>query len=377
MTRLTATYEINATSLDEAAQRAAAVALEQSIEMPPAAVQQPFILEDVLGKVLDVRLTGENRYTARVGLALSTVLSANGPQPMQFINMLFGNSSLHEWVRCVDVELPDALLRTFPGPRFGIAGIRAATGVARGAVTATALKPQGLPAADIAKIAYDIALGGIHVIKDDHGMANQAHAPFAKRVRAVSAAVHRANRETGLKVLYAPSLSGTPRELVEQVRCAQGEGADMLLAPPMLMGLPAFFELVAEEIRVPVLGHPSFGGAARLDPRLLFGKLFRLFGVDAPIYVNHGGRFAYPPAVCKGIGAAAVAPWQAGEHEIKPAMPVPAGGMTLARVEEMIGFYGEDVMLLIGGDLLLAKERMTEVAAAFVAKVAERSTGNF
>ena len=119
MTRLTATYEITATSLDEAAQRAAAVALEQSIEMPPAAVQQPFILEDVLGKVLDVRLTGENRYTARVGLALSTVLSANGPQPMQFINMLFGNSSLHEWVRCVDVELPDALLRTFTGPRFG------------------------------------------------------------------------------------------------------------------------------------------------------------------------------------------------------------------------------------------------------------------
>ena len=143
----------------------------------------------------------------------------------------------------------------------------------------------------------------------------------------------------------------------------------MLLAPPMLMGLPAFFELVQEQIRVPVLGHPSFGGAARLDPTLLFGKLFRLFGVDAPIYVNHGGRFAYPPMVCKAIGAAAVAPWHAGEHVIKPAMPVPAGGMTLARVEEMIDFYGEDVMLLIGGDLLLAKERMTEVAAAFVARV--------
>ena len=50
---------------------------------------------------------------------------------------------------------------------------------------------------------------------------------------------------------------------------------------------------------------------------------------------------------------------------MKPTIPVPAGGMTLARVPEMLEFYGPEVMLLIGGDLLSARENMAAEAAKF------------
>jgi len=40
--------------------------------------------------------------------------------------------------------------------------------------------------------------------------------------------------------------------------------------------------------------------------------------------------------------------------------------MTTDRVPEMLGFYGADVMLLIGGGLLAAGERLAEETAAFV-----------
>ena len=50
-------------------------------------------------------------------------------------------------------------------------------------------------------------------------------------------------------------------------------------------------------------------------------------------------------------------------------MPVPAGGMSRERVAEMLEFYGTDIMLLIGGGLLEARERLTEATAAFVAEV--------
>jgi ribulose-bisphosphate carboxylase large chain len=50
-------------------------------------------------------------------------------------------------------------------------------------------------------------------------------------------------------------------------------------------------------------------------------------------------------------------------------VPVPAGGMTRDRVGEMLDFYGPDVMLLIGGALLEARERLVEATAAFVAEV--------
>jgi ribulose-bisphosphate carboxylase large chain len=41
----------------------------------------------------------------------------------------------------------------------------------------------------------------------------------------------------------------------------------------------------------------------------------------------------------------------------------------------MLDFYGSEVMLLIGGALLEARERLPEVAAAFVAKVKDHRYG--
>ena len=54
-------------------------------------------------------------------------------------------------------------------------------------------------------------------------------------------------------------------------------------------------------------------------------------------------------------------------------MPVPAGGMKLERVDELVDFYGPDTMLLIGGDLLIAGERLVERGREFAAKVAGKS----
>jgi ribulose-bisphosphate carboxylase large chain len=48
---------------------------------------------------------------------------------------------------------------------------------------------------------------------------------------------------------------------------------------------------------------------------------------------------------------------------------VPAGGMTPERVEEMVDFYGTDVMLLIGGALLECGNPRA-AAHAFVTRVA-------
>ena len=43
--------------------------------------------------------------------------------------------------------------------------------------------------------------------------------------------------------------------------------------------------------------------------------------------------------------------------------------MTLERVPEMLDFYGPDVMLLIGGNLLAAGAHLTAETAAFTRRV--------
>jgi len=55
---------------------------------------------------------------------------------------------------------------------------------------------------------------------------------------------------------------------------------------------------------------------------------------------------------------------------VRPTLPVPAGGMTVERVDEMVSAYGADTMLLIGGGLLTAREKLFDKSREFVRKVA-------
>jgi hypothetical protein len=44
----------------------------------------------------------------------------------------------------------------------------------------TALKPMGSTTAELAKMAYDFAKGGIDIIKDDHGLADQRQGAYTR-----------------------------------------------------------------------------------------------------------------------------------------------------------------------------------------------------
>jgi ribulose-bisphosphate carboxylase large chain len=60
---------------------------------------------------------------------------------------------------------------------------------------------------------------------------------------------------------------------------------------------------------------------------------------------------------------------------MKAALPVPAGGMTLERTAEILDFYGEDTMLLIGGSLLMARDRITAETERFTRAVTGHGLG--
>jgi ribulose-bisphosphate carboxylase large chain len=70
--------------------------------------------------------------------------------------------------------------------------------------------------------------------------------------------------------------------------------------------------------------------------------------------------------MCQAIARHNRAPW----HSLRPSLPVPAGGMAVERVPELKREYGVDSMLLIGGSLLMARERLAERSRAFVEAVA-------
>ncbi len=373
-------YRIRAATLDAAREAAAALALEQSVEVPMEAVFDEGVRDHIVGRVISVEPSAERRFTAadgRFDVRVALATDTTGDDVAQTVNMLFGNSSLLDHVELVDADLPDSLVRACGGPRFGIEGLRRLTGATGRALTCAALKPQGLPVEELARLCHTFAANGIDIIKDDHGISDQHYSPFLARVRACQREIERAGKETGRRALYAPSLVGSPKALYERAKILRDEGVGAALVAPVLIGLPVFQELVAEHLNVPVLAHPAYAGAARVAPPFLLGRLFRLLGADAVIYPHFGGRFAYSEATCRDIAQTARSAWGDAHAtlSVRSSLPVPAGGMSVDRVRELVDFYGRDVMLLIGGSLLRSGPQLPERTREFVRNVAAASEG--
>ncbi|MBN2194567.1 MAG: hypothetical protein JW751_17245 [Polyangiaceae bacterium] len=347
--RFRATYVVAG---DEQAARACAdaIAIEQTLEFSPDLVGRPDIIREILGRVEMVRPLGDGRAE----VTLSYAAESAGGELTQLVNVLYGNSSLKPGIRLVEVALGPGLLEAFRGPRFGRAGLRGLVGVFDRPLLATAVKPMGLDPAELAALALAFARGGIDLVKDDHGLADQPFCRFEARVTAVAAAVARGSVESGRRCLYAPNVTASPATALARARFAKAIGAGALLVAPGLCGWDTVRALAAaDEVALPIVLHPALLGPLHLDPNhgiapgVVYGLLARLAGADAVVFPSFGGRFSISSADCREI-VTATARELLG---IAPCLPMPAGGLTLARVAEFVRFYGPESMLLVGGDL--------------------------
>jgi ribulose-bisphosphate carboxylase large chain len=358
---LRVTYRIAGDPADAEA-RAESIAFEQTVEVPRAvAMRDPFIAREIVGRVESVERAADG--TARAAIAYPVKTTAL--DPAQLLGVLFGNTSLHADVQCVDFDPPPSLCEALQGPRAGIEGLRELTGVRDRALTCTAVKPMGRSPAQLADLLRAFAGAGIDVIKEDQGLADHEFCRFEPRVDACLAAVAEVAEETGNRALYVPNLIGTPERVFAQLEFAQKRGARAVMVSPMLIGLPTFWELCHRRASVAVLAHPSHAGSLRYAPEMLFGKLLRLYGADAVIFVGYAGRFGIPRATCAAIAQNLRAAW----HGLVPSLPVPGGGIELADVPEVVRFYGRDAMLLVGGSLQLEPDRVVDRSRAFAEAV--------
>lgn len=347
--RFRAVYHIAGERADAEAQ-ARDICLEQTVEYPQDLVRRADIRDQIFGRVISFDEIGAGRCAAVVDYAVEIA----GLELTQLLNVLFGNISLKPGIRLVSFELPGSLLAAFRGPRFGQEGLRDLLGVAERPLLCTAIKPMGLSPAELADLAYRMAKGGIDLIKDDHGLADQPFCPFDERVARTAEAVAKANRETGRRCLYLPNVTARFDEVMRRARFAKDAGAGGLVISPGLAGLDTMRAMADDDgLRLPVVSHPALQGSftvhasAGMAHGAIFGQVNRLAGADAAIFPSFGGRFSFTEAECRDAVDGMVRPM----GRVRPIFPIPAGGMTLARVPELLRFFGDDVVLLIGGDL--------------------------
>lgn len=351
---LRVTYVLTFPTHADAEAAARFIAREQSVEVPEGTA--PDVEARLVGQVQGLTSAGPGQWRARIAYQPELV----GGDVTQLFNLVFGNVSLLAGVRVVDVEFPDALLGQLPGPRFGIAGLREACGAATRPLFCTAAKPVGLDVAALAEQCYRFARAGADIVKDDHNVADQPSAPFAERVRRCQDAVSRANAETGGRTLYFPHVSGSLSELPRRLDAVERAGCRGVLVNLLPQGVDAARTIGARGLMV--LAHPTmsgvfFGEDHGVAPEVLLGTLFRVAGADGVIYVNAGGRFtSWTLEQCRAINVRLRVPLGA----MRPALPVPGGGVDAERVPYWVEQYGADTMFLIGASLL----RQPDVEAA-------------
>jgi ribulose-bisphosphate carboxylase large chain len=346
--RFSVTYRLSGKE-KEARARAEDICIEQTVEFPADEVPEGIIRDHIFGRIETFEPWGADSFRAVISYALEIVAG----ELTQFLNVIFGNSSIKPGIRVEHLDLPDSLLQSFKGPRYGRDGLRSLLGIPQRPLLSTAIKPMGLSSEELADLAYQFTRGGMDIIKDDHSLCNQSCSPFEERVERCAEAVQRASMETGQRTIYVVNITAPHSEVMKRARMAKAAGAGGLMVAPGLIGFDLMRELADDDtIALPILTHPALQGSFvtgsnGMSHGVIFGQLARLAGADATIFPNFGGRFSFSREDCREIAKATAEPM----GHLRSIFPAPGGGMGLDRIPEMLETYGRDLIFLIGGGL--------------------------
>lgn len=193
-------------------------------------------------------------------------------------------------LRLLDLSLPDAFADAWPGPQFGITGTRYLTGISKGPLIGTIIKPSvGLSPAQTAEVVAQLLEGGIDFIKDDELQANGPHNPLKERVDAVMPLVREHEQRTGRRVMVAFNISGDVDEMRRHHDYVAQAGGSCVMVAVNAVGLAGVSEL-RRHSELAIHGHRAGWGMLSRHPLLgidfaAWQVLWRLAGVDH-LHVN-------------------------------------------------------------------------------------------
>ncbi len=237
--------------------------------------------------------------------------------------------------RLVRLEIPEAVLRTFPGPAYGPEGVRRQNHFSPDEPAfGTILKPTaGITPQEVETLVEEAASCPLFLfVKEDEDLyPNLDYSPVRERTRRAVAAIDRARDRRGDKgLIFAPHITGAPHEILDTVHAVCEAGATgMMFSETFSTGTVRMVREATHRMRTPpaIYGHNAgIGVKTRAIWREVIDMLARLDGIDfrqtAP--VRPGPPFIRPYGE----------EWRASEHILtcpladrRPTMIARAGGL--------------------------------------------------
>ncbi|WP_307435227.1 2,3-diketo-5-methylthiopentyl-1-phosphate enolase [Bacillus sp. V2I10] len=322
-------------------------------QLPKAKKEQ---MRPHLGKVIEVKVLNDNSdEIPKALLMIGYPLVNMNPDIPSILTTVFGKLSMDGQIKLMDLHIPDSLLKQFPGPRFGIDGIRRLIGVNDRPLLMSIFKQCiGLPLHELENEYQNQIDGKVDLVKDDEIFFRDDYAPALKRIDSFEKRNQHQMDKTGKKVLYAVNLTGPVTQLVEQAKHFCQVGASCLLLNVAPYGFDVLHRIAADpDVNIPIIAHPAFTGSFYPSPYyglsapLLLGKLMRLSGADIVLYPSPYGSVAIPKDEALNIAKQLNCP----NNIHRPAFPTPSAGIHPGLVPALYQDLGENFIINAGGGI--------------------------
>nr|VDD89189.1 RuBisCO long chain, Form III-like [uncultured archaeon] len=274
-------------------------------------------------------------------------------------------------MRVYDIRFPKKMIQAFPGPRFGVSGIRKLLKKPKGCLVCTVPKPKiGRTAkeqSELAKILFNSGNGTYDGIKDDENLTNLFFNKFDERCKLILNELKKAEQKTGNKKFYLCNTTHSNiDEVLRRAKLIKENGGIFMMMDVVTTGFAAVDTVRRKNPGLAIHAHRAMHGFITRDnspgvhgngklfgfsvSMILLAKLFRLLGVDS----LHGGS---PLAKMEDYGEAIYIKDVLQSKELKPHNKIPSlghasGGLHPGDFEEVLNKLGDDIIIQFGGGLL-------------------------
>ena len=279
--------------------------------------------------------------------------SGNMPNILSSVSgNVFGLRALKN-LRLNDIHIPSKIVKSFKGPKFGIAGIRKLLKVYDRPFVGTIIKPKlGLKTNDHARVAYEAWVGGCDIVKDDENLSSQKFNPFEGRVVKTLDSRDKAEEETGEKKVYMANITAETEEMLRRAEYVLDHGGEYVMVDILTCGFSTLQTLRERDFKLVIHAHRAGHAAFTKNPKhgismQVIAKVARIIGVDQ-LHVGTvvGKMFETREEVVENIEALKM-DWD----WLKPVLPVASGGLHPRLIPALIDFFGKDFVIQAGGGI--------------------------
>jgi ribulose-bisphosphate carboxylase large chain len=288
----------------------------------------------------------------------------NMPQIMSSIaGNIFGMSVLNN-LRLLDIKFPKAIVKKYPGPKFGIKGIRKITNIKKRPLVGTIIKPKlGLSAKEHAQVAYEAWVNGLDIVKDDENLTNQNFNKFKERVQLTLKYRNMAEHKTGERKIYMPNITAETFEMIRRMEFVRENNGEYIMVDVLTTGFSALQSLrkYSEEV---IHGHRAMHAAITRNKKhgismLALAKLYRLIGMDQLHIGAIVGKMEGSSYDVVNIGEEIEKNMihenkkahvlEQRWYNIKPTLAVCSGGLHPGKIPGLMKYMGNNMVMQFGG----------------------------